>query len=94
MSKSYGNRHGGKLTRILFGIDKPYESFLEEAGKKDMGICIGGGRGFSAKKPNAKLEGSQPDGEVKIIIRDGVWQVPAEERPKGWEEMGGKEKDV
>lgn len=50
-----------------------------------------GGRGFSAKKPNAKLEGSQPDGEVKIIISDGVWQVPVEERPKGWEEMGGKE---
>lgn len=27
-----------------------------------------------------------------ILLSDGVWQVPIEERPKGWEGMGGREK--
>lgn len=25
------------------------------------------------------------------LMRDGVWQVPESERPKGWEMMGGRE---
>lgn len=59
-----------------------------------MGLLNAGGRGFSAKKPNAKLEGKEKDGETKIIVSDGVWVVPVEDRPKGWEEMGAREKET
>jgi len=27
----------------------------------------------------------------KQLVKDGIWQVPASERPKGWERMGVKE---
>ena len=30
------------------------------------------------------------DGLTRMMI-EGVWQIPPERRPKGWEKMGGKE---
>src|SRR5882757_4109376 len=30
---------------------------------------------------------------MKQLVVDGVWQVPAGERPRGWESMGGREPD-
>ena len=94
MSRSYGKKHGGKLTRIVLGIDEGYASFLDGAVKKGKGISAGinnGGRGFSPKKPNSKIEVVEPSSEPKVLMKEGVWMVPVEDRPKGWEEMGGKE---
>lgn len=53
--------------------------------------------GLETALERAKIEKEKAE-EIKAILAkpkqvmtDGVWQVPPEDRPKGWEKMGGRE---
>lgn len=43
---------------------------------------------------NAQSDWLNQQGKAKEIMVDGVWQVGPEERPKGWEKIGGREKNA
>jgi hypothetical protein len=63
-----------------------------KVGRRWLGFSNGIALGDAIRAEEVKrLEWRAAQGEVHTIVRHGVWQVPPEKRPKGWEQMGIKE---
>jgi hypothetical protein len=85
MSKGRPGRSSENIRKAL-GKEEFRESFLDKR-VRDM----------AQEKRESKerwMKGfvmGQLDCKEKILMKEGVWQVGVEDRPKGWEDMGGKE---
>jgi hypothetical protein len=61
-------------------------------GLRQLGFCNGIALGDAIRAAEIRRsEWRAAQGEVHSIVHKGVWQVPPEKRPKGWEQMGIKE---
>lgn len=51
-------------------------------------------RDAAIDRVNLQVEAEQQHGKVKVLVVDGHWNVPPEQRPAGWQKMAINERST